>query len=148
MCGEAPPSYNGGMTTATSPTGPQFANAGLFIERLTAGDFDRLAIALEPDVTLDALLPKGPRQFAGHDGVCGAFTTWFDGFDEYEMLDACVGQVVTRLQLRWRLHVHGGRLGPHDFVVEQHGYADAGPSGRIQHIALVCSGFCKEHGDA
>ena len=34
------------MTTTTCPTGPQFATAGLFIERLTAGDFDRLAVAL------------------------------------------------------------------------------------------------------
>ena len=135
------------MTTATAPTGPQFANAGLFIERLTAGDFDRLAVALEPDVTLNALLPKGFREFSGDDAVCGAFAKWFGGFDEYEMLDASVGQVGTRLQLRWRLHVHGGRLGPDDFVVEQHGYADAGPSGRIRHMVLVCSGFCKEHGD-
>lgn len=140
-------SYNGSMTTTTSPTGPTFANAGLFIERLTAGDFGRLAVALEPDVTLQALLPRGFREFAGPAEVCGAFTTWFGGFDQYEMLDACVGQVGARLQLRWRLHVHGGRLGPEDFVVEQHGYADAGPSGRIQHLVLVCSGFCREHGD-
>lgn len=136
------------MTTATSsPTGPQFATAGLFIERLTAGDFERLAVALEHDVTLDALLPKGFRQFEGRDAVCGAFTMWFGGFDEYEMLDATVGQIGTRLQLRWRLHVHGGRLGPEDFVVEQHCYADAGATGRIQHLVLVCSGFCREHSD-
>jgi hypothetical protein len=141
------PSYNGDMTTATSPTGPQFATAGLFLERLTAGDFDRLALALEPDVTLIALLPRGCRGYEGRDAVCGAFTTWFGGFDEYEMLDATVGQVGTRLQLRWRLHVRGGRLGAEDFVVEQHGYADGGPNGRIQNLSLVCSGFCKEHSD-
>ena len=135
------------MTTATSPSAPQFANAGLFIERLTAGDFNRLALALEPDVTLSALLPRGLRELEGREAVCGVFTTWFGGLDEYEMLDASVGQVGTRLQLRWRLHVRGGRLGPEDFVVEQHGYADAGPSGRIQHLSIVCSGFCKEHGD-
>jgi hypothetical protein len=135
------------MPTATSPTGPQFATAGLFIERLTACDFDRLALALEPDVTLRALLPRGFREWAGRDEVCGAFATWFGGFDEYEMLDATVGQVGTQLQLRWRMHVHGGRLGPEDFVVEQHCYATGGPSGRIQHMSLVCSGFCKEHGD-
>ena len=48
----------------------------------------------------------------------------------------------------WRLHVRGGRLGQEDFVVEQHAYADAGPTGRIQSLVLVCSGFCKEHADA
>jgi hypothetical protein len=63
------------------------------------------------------------------------------------MLDAGVDRVGSRLQLRWRLHVRGGRLGPEDFVVEQHCYADPGPNGRIQHMALVCSGFCTEHGD-
>ncbi len=68
--------------------------------------------------------------------------------DEYEVLDATIGQVGARLQLRWRLHVRGGRLGPEDFVVEQHGYADAGPTGRIQFMAMVCSGFCREHPDA
>ncbi len=135
------------MTTTTAPTGPQFATAGLFIDRLTAGDFDRLVVALEHDVTLSALLPRGFREWEGRDAVCGAFTTWFGGFDEYEMLDASVGQVGARLQLRWRLHVRGGRLGPQDFVVEQHCYADAGPNGRIQHLALVCSGFCNEHAD-
>jgi hypothetical protein len=87
------------------------------------------------------------REFEGAAAVCEIFTTWFGGFDEYEMIDASVGQVGDRLQIRWRLHVHGGRLGPEDFVVEQHGYADGGPNGRIQHMSLVCSGFCKEHGD-
>ena len=135
------------MTTAASPTGPQFATAGLFIERLTEGDFDRLAAALERDVTLTALLPRGFREWEGSDAVCGAFTTWFGGMDEYEMLDATVGQVGARLQLRWRLHVRGGRLGPEDFVVEQYCYADGGPNARIQHMALVCSGFCREPGD-
>jgi hypothetical protein len=144
MRAQPPLSYNGGMTTSTSPTAPQFATAGLFIERLTAGDFDRLALALEPDVKLSALLPRGFCEWEGRDAFCGAFATWFGGFDEYEVLDATVGQVGTRLQLRWRLHVHGGRLGPEDFVVEQQCYATAGSSGRIQHLSLVCSGFCKE----
>jgi hypothetical protein len=147
MSAPTSPSYNGGMTTATSPTGPQFANAGLFIERLTAGDFNRLALAFEREITVTALLPRGPREFEGQEAVCGAFATWFGGFDEYEMLDASLGQLGSRLQMRWRLHVRGGRLGPDDFVVEQYCYADAGATGRIQHMALVCSGFCKEHGD-
>lgn len=134
------------MTTAATPTGPQFATAGLFIERLTAGDFDRLALALEPDVALRALLPRGFREWEGREDVCGAFTTWFGGFDEYDMINATVGQVGSRVQLSWRLHVQGGRLGPEDFVVEQYCYVSPGPSGRIQQMSLVCSGFCKEHG--
>jgi hypothetical protein len=136
------------MFTTTSPAEPQFASAGLFLEKLAAEDFDQLAVALEPDAKLRALLPRGLREWEGREAVCGAFTTLFGGMDEYAVLDATVGLIGTRLQLSWRLHVRGGRLGPHDFVVEQQGYADAGPTGRLQSLSLVCSGFCQEHSDA
>src|SRR5262249_19113263 len=134
--------------TSTAPTAPQFANAGLFLEKLVAGDFAQLAAALEPDAKLGALLPRGFVEWQGSDAFCGAFNGFFGGMDEYEMIDASVGQVGARLQMRWRLHVRGGRLGPTDFLVEQHCYADAGPSGRIQSMVLVCSGFCREHPEA
>jgi hypothetical protein len=135
------------MPTTAPPTEPQFAAAGLFLEKLAAGDFGQLAVALEPDATLRALLPRRFREWEGREAVCEAFDTLLGGTDEYEILDATVGLVATRLQLSWRLHVRGGRLGPHDFIVEQYGYADTGPSGRIQSLSLVCSGFCKEHPD-
>ena len=136
------------MTTTTSPTAPQFAMAGVFLEKLAAGELDQLGAALEPDARLRALLPRGFDEWEGQEAICGAFIRWFGGMDEYEVLDATVGQVGARLQLRWRLHVRGGRLGPEDFVVEQHAYADSGPTGRIEFMALVCSGFCREHPDA
>ena len=135
------------MFTTQSPE-PQFAIAGLFLEKLAAEDFAQLALALEADAKLSALLPRGLREWEGREAVCDAFTTLFGGMDEYAVLDATVGLIGTRLQLSWRLHVRGGRLGPHDFVVEQQGYADAGPTGRLQSLSLVCSGFCKEHFDA
>ncbi len=136
------------MTTTTSPSDPRFATAGLFLEKLASGEFDQLAEALEPDATLRALLPRGFCEWEGRHAVCDAFDGFFGGMDEYEVLDATVGMVGPRLQLGWRLHVRGGRLGQEDFVVEQHAYADAGPTGRIQSLVLVCSGFCKEHADA
>jgi SnoaL-like domain len=133
--------------TPAAPSAPQFATAGLFLERLVTGDFDQLAAALEADVKLSALLPRGLKEWDGRDAVCGAFDQFFGGMDEYEVLDAEVGQVGQRLQMRWRLHVRGGRLGDSDFVVEQFCYADGGPTGRIQTMSMVCSGFCKEHAD-
>lgn len=135
-------------TTRPSVPGPQFAAAGRFLERLAAGDFSRLAEALEPDATLHALLPRGFDTWEGRDAVCGAFDRFFGGMDEYDVIDATVGQVGDRLQLRWRLHVRGGRLGPDHFLVEQCCYADPGPTGRLHYLALVCSGFRREHGDA
>jgi hypothetical protein len=148
MCSPAAPAYNGGMTRTASPTTPEFAAAGLFLQNLATGDFNLLAGALEPDAKLSALLPRGLVEWEGQGAVCDAFTGFFGGMDEYEVIDATVGMVGDRLQLRWRLHVRGGRLGPEDFVVEQHCYADSGPTGRIQFMALVCSGFRKDPFDA
>lgn len=136
------------MPTTAPHTEPQFAAAGLFLEKLAAGDFDQLAVALETDAVLRALLPRRYREWEGRQAVCDAFAELFGGMDEYAVLDATVGLIGTRLQLSFRLHVRGGRLGPHDYVVEQEGYADAGPTGRLQSISLVCSGFCREHPDA
>jgi hypothetical protein len=135
------------MLTRTPPDEPQFAAAGLFLEKLVAGAFDQLAVALEPGAMLRALLPRGYREWEGCEAVCDAFAGWFGGMDEYGVLDASVGLVGTRLQLSWRLRVRGERLGPRAFVVDQQAYADDGPTGRLQSLSLVCSGFCREHPD-
>src|SRR5947209_14055805 len=133
------------MDTPALPDWPQFAAAGLFLDKLAGGDFGQLAVALEPDATLRALLPRRYREWDGREAVCDAFRQLFGGMDEYGVLDATVGLIGDRLQLSWRLHVRGRRLGPNDFVVEQHGYADPGPTGRLQSLNLVCSGFRREH---
>lgn len=143
----AAPAPSASTTSTTSP-GPRFAAAGVLLEWLATGTFDQPTDALEPGATLQALLPRGFCDWEGREAVCGAFDRFFGGFDEFEIIDATIGQVGDRLQLRWRLHVRGGRLGPEDFVVEQSCYADTGPTGRLQHLALVCSGFRKEHRDA
>lgn len=139
--------YNDGMETAIPAIDLPFACAGLFVEQLAAADFAQLGRALEADARLDALLPRGFVQWEGRDAVSGAFDAFFGGMDRYEVMDATVGQVADRLQLRWRIRVRGGRIGPADHVVEQSCYADAGPTGHLQYLALVCSGFRREHGD-
>ena len=144
MRSTALPPYNGAMnqTAASLPdTTPQFAAAAAFLDKLAAGDFDQLAAALEPDAQLKALLPPGYMEWTGQEAVCGAFDMFFGGMDTYEVIDATIGQVGDRLHLRWRIHARGGRLGPQDFVAEQSCYADAGPTRRLQSLALVCSGF-------
>jgi hypothetical protein len=129
----------------TTTAEPGLAAAGLFLERIAAADFAGIGSALETDVVLKALLPRGFREWEGRDGVCEAFAGMLGGLDAYAVLDATVGLVSTRLQITWRIQVSGGRLGPEQFVVEQTAYADTGPSGRIQSMSLVCSGFCKQH---
>ena len=126
---------------------PQFAVAGSFLESLAARDFDRLAAALDDDASLSALLPRGFDQWHGAVEIKGAFTGWFGDVDEFEVVDASVGQVGSRLQLRWRVRVRGGRFNDDVMVVEQHVYAKTGATGRICAMSLLCSGFCKEHVD-
>ncbi|HEX4016847.1 MAG TPA: hypothetical protein VHX15_08925 [Frankiaceae bacterium] len=148
MRGPVLASYNWDVPTTATPTPPAepgLAAAGLFLEQLATADFASLAVALEPDAHLRALLPRRFREWQGREAVCDGFTTMLGGMDAYTVLDATVGLVGSRLQLAWRMRVSGGRLGPADFVVEQQAYADAGPTGRIQSISLVCSGFCQEH---
>jgi hypothetical protein len=142
-------SYNGAMTsTDTSSSAPQVSIADVFLGRLAARDFNQLAQLFEPDVSLSALLPDGFHEWQGPDRVTAAFVRWFGRVDEYELFDSAAGHHGPRLQLRWRVRVRGGSFGDASFVVEQHVYADAGPSGRIGAMSMLCSGFVPEHRDA
>jgi SnoaL-like protein len=135
-------------TTDASPSAPQFAVAGLLLEAFAAHDFDRLATALDDHASLSALLPRGFDEWNGAAGIRSAFEQWFGDVDEFEVADASVGQVGSRLQLRWRVRVRGGpRFGDEAMVVEQYLYADTAPNGRVRHMSLLCSGFCPEHLD-
>lgn len=141
--------YNGGMnTTDTSPSAPQFAVAGSFLEALAANDFHRLAATLDDDASLSALLPRGFREWHGAGEISAVFEQWFGDVEEFEVADASVGQVGSRLQLRWRVRLRGARLGGEAMVVEQHVYADTAATGRIRSMSLLCSGYCREHLDA
>ncbi len=72
---------------------------------------------------------------------------WFGDAEEFEVVDASVGQVGDRLQLRWRVRVRAARFGDEPMIVEQHAYASTAPTGHIAHLALLCSGFCRERPD-
>jgi len=142
--------YNGGMETTHAsppPSAPHFAVAGVLLEALAAHDFQGLAAALDVDASLSALLPRGFHQWQGAPDICDRFETWFGDVDQFEVVDASVGLVGSLLQLRWRLRLQGARLGDEPKVVEQHVYATTGPTGRIQHLSLLCSGFWPEHPD-
>ncbi len=138
------PPYNYGMDTTASPSAPQFAVAGSFLEALASRDFDGLVATLDTDASLSALLPRGFCEWNGASEIRGAFTQWFGDLDEFEVADASVGQVGARLQLRWRVHARGGRFGDTAMVVEQQVYADTAPNGRLRSMALLCSGFCTQ----
>jgi hypothetical protein len=123
---------------------PRFSVAGAFLEGLATRDFERLGSALCDEVHLRALLPPGLFEWDGPDDVKAAFVRWFGDAQQFELVDAVVGEVGSRLHLRWRVRLQAERLGGRWFVVEQQAYADTDASDRIQHLSLLCSGYCPE----
>ncbi|MGH3268028.1 MAG: hypothetical protein ACRDN1_03005 [Trebonia sp.] len=134
-----------GHGAATAP--PRPALAGVFLQGLADQDFAALGGALAADARLRALLPKGLREWTGGEEIAGQFALWFGDTVDFELVEATLGEVGGRLQLRWRLRLRAERLGAGWFTVEQQAYADAGDDGRIARLDLVCTGYRPEAGD-
>jgi hypothetical protein len=133
------------MTSAPIPQSPYPVSiADVFLGHLAAGDFTALATLFEPDVSLRALLPHGLLERHGRPQVEAAFVGWFGRVEEYDLVAAGVDHVGPRMQLQWRARVRGGSFGDVPHIVEQQVYADPGPSGRIGHLSMLCSGFAPQ----
>ena len=122
----------------------RYAVAGGLLEALAAQDFDAVGAVMAPGVTLTASVPRGSRECTGVDGVRAMFATWFGDTQHFELVEAVVGDVGSRLYLRWRMRLCAQRLGEGWFVVEQHAYADTDADGRISRLRVLCSGYCPE----
>jgi hypothetical protein len=123
---------------------PESAPAGSFLDGLAAQDFARLGGALAADACLRALLPSGLREWAGADAIAHRFERWFGDTEDFELVEATVGEVGGRLHLHWRLRLQAERLGPGWFTVEQQAYADTDDTGRIAGLDLLCTGYRPE----
>jgi hypothetical protein len=121
--------------------------AGAFLEGLAVQDFGQLGGALAAEARLRALLPSGLREWAGAEVIADRFARWFGDTEEFQLVDAAVGEVGGRLHLHWRLRLRADRLGPGWFTVEQQSYADTGEDGRIAQLDLLCTGYRPEAGD-
>jgi hypothetical protein len=117
---------------------------GVFLEALAKRDYQLMASIFSPAVRFRALLPPGPMDWAGADEVAGAFSSWYGQADDFELIDATVGEVGGRLHLAWRLRLRPAPFGLGDgwHVIEQQAYADAGDT--IESVDLLCSGFHPE----
>ena len=115
---------------------------GRVVPRITGVGVTSPAMAgcLAPDVHFRALLPPRDVDVTGPEATLAEFRRWFgDESETLELVDATVGEVGTRLYLRWRV-----RLSPSDGtgaarLVEQHAFATVGE--RIESLNLLCSGF-------
>ena len=132
---------------STDAVVPAFALAGLFLEGLAAQDFTRLGDALTADARLRALLPKGLREWTGAEAIAGAFARWFGDTEDFELVEATVGEVGGRLHMHWRVRLQAERLGTGWFTVEQQAYADTDNGGRIVQLDLLCTGYRPEGDD-
>ena len=129
-----------------APAVPEFALAGSFLEGLAAQDYARLGAALAADACLRALLPAGLREWAGAETIADRFARWFGDTEDFELVEAIVGEVGGRLHLHWRVRLRATRLGPGWFTVEQQAYADTDEAGRISRLDLLCTGYRPEDG--
>ena len=120
---------------------PESAAAGSFVEGLAIQDFADLGGALADDACLRALLPSGLREWAGAEAIARVFARWFGDTEDFELIEASVGEVGGRLHLQWRLRLRASRLGAGWFTVEQQAYADTGEDGRIAQLDLLCTGY-------
>jgi hypothetical protein len=123
---------------------PESAPAGSFLDGLAAQDFARLGGALAADACLRALLPSGLWEWAGADAIAHRFERWFGDTEDFELVEAAVGEVGGRLHLHWRLRLQAERFGTGWFTVEQQAYADTDESGRIAGLDLLCTGYLPE----
>jgi hypothetical protein len=136
------------MTTTRDYTAaavvPRFAVAASFLASLAEQDFARLGDALASGACLRALLPRGLREWADAEVIAGVFAGWFGDTEDFDLVEATVGEVGGRLHLAWRLRLRAERLGPGWFTVEQQAYADPGEDGRIARLDLLCTGYRPE----
>jgi hypothetical protein len=122
---------------------PQYAPADALLDGLAAQDFAQLGSALAADACLRALLPSGLWEWAGAEVIADRFARWFGGTEDFELVEAAVGEVGGRLHLHFRLRLRAERLGAGWFTVEQQIYADA-DGGRIARLDLLCTGYRPE----
>lgn len=127
-----------GQETTTSA---RWSMGGIFLEALATRDYEQMATTLGPAIRFRALLPPGPMEWEGPESVADAFRSWFGGADDFELVDATVGEVGGRLHLAWRIRVRPAPFGIGEgwHVIEQQGYADTITS--IETLDLLCSGF-------
>jgi len=138
------PSVRWVSVTESPQSVARWSLGGVFLEAFANRDYRQLAATMSADVRLRAMLPRGPDDWEGPAAVAGAFSSWFGDAEDFELVDAAVGEVGGRLHLSWRVRLRPAPFDKGDgwHVIEQHAYADAGDT--ITSLDLLCSGFRAE----
>ncbi len=113
--------------------------AGLLLDALTRRDFDAMRALFAADVRFRGLIPPGPFELNTAADAAARFRTWFGGEDDFEVLDASVGQIGERFYARWRVRMNRPGSPNEGRVAEQHVFTTG--ADRIAALELLCSGF-------
>jgi hypothetical protein len=123
------------MATATRP---ELESAQRFVDALSTANWEAVRALLAEDVYLRALVPARLREERGPAAVVDRFRLWWDGLDDFRLLDSEVEPMANQVRVRYRLAATARDDGP--VVVEQQCYLTA-ENGQITKINSVCSGF-------
>ena len=116
--------------------------AGLLLAALNGRDFDAMKSLLAEDIRFRALIPPGPFELDTADATAARFSTWFGGEDDFELVDASLGQIGARIYARWRIRMSPAGRPDRSRIAEQHVFATG--TDRITALDLLCSGFQRE----
>jgi hypothetical protein len=128
------------MSTDPSDVGRAFAEA------LSSKDREALTSIIDPAVDFRGLTPGREWRATSPDEVAEiVFGSWFEPTDRIvDVLDVRTRDVADRHHVLYRFRVEN-----EDGVslVEQQGYYDTTPAGRIARMSMVCSGYRPWEGD-
>lgn len=130
------------MAIACSLKSPQqtaWPVGGLLLEALTHRDFDAMHRLFAEDVRFRALTPRGAFELHTARETTATFRSWFGGVDDFDILDASLGQVGSRLYARWRARMWTPGHPTQSRTAEQHVFTTG--TVRIETLDLLCSGF-------
>lgn len=113
------------------------------VAAIAARDYGRIVDVLARDARLRYVIPPGPGQVAGADGVAAKYFEWFGNVDEIRVEETLVERLFDRMSARYRFLL---RMGPFWRAVQQQAYFDTDADGRIEAIDLLCSGFRPTNG--
>jgi limonene-1,2-epoxide hydrolase len=112
--------------------------AGRFLDTLLRRDFDALQSCLSATVRCQVLEPSGAWSVTGAVDTAAAIRAWFGAAELFEVHDAAIGQVGSRVYLRWRIAQGAARASATE-IVEQHAFVTI--ENRIAAMDLLSSGL-------
>jgi hypothetical protein len=100
---------------------------GVLLDALTQRDFDAMQRLFADNVRFRGLTPPGEFELHTAEEAAAKFRSWFGGEDEFEILDASLGQVGSRLYARWRARMAPPGQQAESRIAERHVFTTGTP---------------------